>query len=162
MFDAGQFCEYILEPALKEVGLYSKGAEQLLLGTACAESKLGTYLHQINGPALGVFQVEPRTHEDLWENYINYRTKLKWTIQRMVPDGMWDKTKDRPCHHTLISDLKYAAVMARLVYRRSPMALPVEGQWNQSAAMWKSVYNTRLGAGTVLHFMDSLSHCKVI
>lgn len=162
MFDAGQFCEYVIEPALKHVGLYSKSAEQLLLGTACAESKLGTYLHQIKGPAMGVFQVEPLTHEDIWYNYINYRPELKRTIHRMVPDAMWDATYERPCHHMLIGDLKYAAVMARLVYRRSPMALPVEGQWGSAAQMWKSVYNTHLGAGTELHFMDSLACCKVI
>lgn len=162
MFDPDQFCQYVIEPALKEIGLYSKGAEQLLLGTCCAESKLGTYLHQVRGPALGVFQMEPNTHADIWENYLRYRPDLKETIRELVPLAMWDTEEDRVHHETLIYDLKYAAVMARLKYRRSPKAIPPVDDWNGFASIWKSVYNSQLGAGTHFHFMNALRSCKVL
>ena len=91
MFRADQFCEYVIQPALESIGMYSEPAEQLLLGTACAESNLGTYLHQVGGPALGVFQIEPATHTDIWENYLLYRGELRETVWNMVPDDGWEQ-----------------------------------------------------------------------
>lgn len=162
MFMADQFCEYIIKPALEDIGMYSKAAEQLLLGTACVESNLGTYLHQIKGPALGVFQIEPATHSDVWENYLRYRGDLREIIWDMVPDDGWEQEQGgNPDPSLLITDLRYAAVIARIIYRRSPMALPFENDWRSVAHVWKKVYNTHLGAGTVEKFMRSLVNCRV-
>ena len=147
-----------MEPSLKAVGLYSKPAEQLLLGTACVESNLGTYLHQIKGPALGVFQIEPATHMDIWKNYLKYRDSLRKVILGMLPKQDEQATPDSGL---LITDLRYSAVMARLVYRRSPIALQQENDWESAARVWKKVYNTDLGKGTVAKFARSLEICSV-
>jgi hypothetical protein len=49
----------------------------LLLGTALTESGDMHYLHQLgNGPALGVYQMEPTTHEDIYDNYLKYKKEL--------------------------------------------------------------------------------------
>jgi len=161
VFNSEQFCNYIIKPSLEKVNLYSAGAETLLLGTACAESRLGTYLHQVNGPALGVFQMEPATHKDIWENYLNYRSELKSVVSGLVPRRGWGGN-NIPNDSLLITDLEYACVMARLVYRRSPIALPEACEWRTASFVWKDVYNTHLGAGTVGHFMESLRDCSVI
>ena len=50
-------------------------AETLLLGTAKAESGL-IYLKQLKGPALGLYQNEPKTHKDTWDNYLKYKPEL--------------------------------------------------------------------------------------
>lgn len=162
MFNPEQFSEHVIEPALKQIGLYSKGAEQLLLGTCCVESHLGTYLHQINGPALGVFQMEPATHKDIWANYLRYRRDLRSTIKDFVPECMWDVEEKHPHHDLLIYDMRYAAMMARVKYRRSSLPIPPSDSWGQFATVWKQVYNTMHGAGTVFKFMESLVSCKVI
>lgn len=156
MFDAEQFKEYIIRPALKAVNLYSESAEQLLFGTACAESSLGTYVHQIEGPALGVFQMEPATHDDIWTNYLVYRQELEERINMIIPYRDWGF----PNSDLLITDLRYSAIMARLVYRRSPDPLPEKDDWEGHAAMWKRVYNTVLGAGTEDHFLTSIELCN--
>ena len=52
----------LIEKVLKEFGMYSESATNLLLGTAAQESRFGTYIKQINGPACGVFQIEPLTY----------------------------------------------------------------------------------------------------
>ena len=161
MFDPYQLCEYVIEPALKDINMYSKGAEQLLLGTACVESRLGTYIKQIRGPAMGIFQIEPNTHTDLWKHYIAYRSDLKLRLTNMVPKSQWRTDQRRPHHFALINSLSYSTAMARLVYRRHPDAMPQEDDWEGMAAFWKKAYNTYLGAGTEEKFMKSLEVCGV-
>ena len=66
----------VIRPALTKINLWSRSAEELILGTAIVESGL-TYLKQHgDGPALGLWQVEPATHEDLYTNFLNYRPEL--------------------------------------------------------------------------------------
>ena len=65
-FNCLQFRDLITR-VLKEVALYSPAAVNLLLGTAAQESGFGTYLRQVKGPALSVFQIEEATFLDLRE-----------------------------------------------------------------------------------------------
>lgn len=162
MVKADQLSKYVIRPALQAVGLHSLAAEQLLLGTAAAESKCGTYVHQVRGPALGIFQMEPATHDDIWDSYIRYRSELMFKLRALVPAASTGGVGRPPKSDLLITDLRYAAIMARLLYRRSPKPLPKADDWIGMADMWKAIYNTSLGAGTVEHFMGSLVVCGVV
>jgi hypothetical protein len=76
-----QFRSYVLRPTLERIGLHSNSAEILLLGTALTESGDMHYLRQLgNGPALGVYQMEPTTHEDIYDNYLKYKKELRREI----------------------------------------------------------------------------------
>ena len=84
-------------------------AERLVVGTLMTESG-GRHLDQITGPkdvtlgtAYGVFQIEPATHEDLWESWLRYRkpdaAKIRITVLRGIrsaPAG-W---RSIPSEHT--------------------------------------------------------------
>ena len=84
MLDADQFTRLIIRPALKIIGLDFRAAEELLLGTALQESRL-TYLHQLGGgPALGLFQMEPGTHDDIWTNYLWNRPEFGFYYKPIV------------------------------------------------------------------------------
>ena len=133
MIDKNQLREAITE-VLQEFGLYSPEAVDLLMGTAAVESKLGTYIRQIRGPALGIFQMEPASEQDLWNNF--RRTKIILGGNYYTPDSV-----------ALKYDLRYQIIMARIHYLRKPGAIPttLSGQANY----WKKHYNTYLGAGTV-------------
>jgi hypothetical protein len=61
MFNITQFRELLIRPVLDSLQMYSKDAEELLVFTCAAESNGGTYLHQVKGPALGIYQCEPST-----------------------------------------------------------------------------------------------------
>ena len=74
MFLHNQLRELIITPALSKLQLYSKDAEELLIFTCAVESDGGTYLKQIKGPALGIYQMEPRTYNDIWQNYMRNRS----------------------------------------------------------------------------------------
>lgn len=128
-FDREQF-EALIEDTLKEHKLYSPAAVQLLLGTAAQESDFGTYLRQIRGPALGVFQMEPATFRWMVEKY---GAKYGFTHR-----SAWD----------LVWDLKFAILLARLRYLAVPGRLPEAGDIQGLAAYWKKYYNTDLGRGT--------------
>ena len=72
MLDPSQFRTLIVVPAITDLELWSQAAENPLFGTALVESRL-THLRQLaGGPALGVFQMEPATHHDLWDNWLRY------------------------------------------------------------------------------------------
>ena len=117
-FEPGQFRECVIVRTLKDLGAYSKSADNLLFGTAAQESQLGRYLVQIKGPALGIFQMEPATHEDIWTNFLSYRPPLKELVLDLI--GM----ARQPFSDELITNLRYACIMARIHYLRVAAPLP--------------------------------------
>lgn len=138
--DKTQFKDLVIVPALQILRLDSQSARELLLGTALQESGL-KYLKQLNnGPALGLFQMEPATHDDIWKNFMRYQGELTSrmnTISRLqIPEVM-------------ITHLLYAAAMCRIHYYRVKEALPAAGDLEGQAKYWKKYYNTTQGAGTV-------------
>lgn len=120
--------------------LASESAIQLLLGTAAQESNFGTYLRQLGGgPAMGVFQMEPKTFRWLQDKYKKEYPKI--VNGRIVTDLEWD--------------LRLAILMARLRYRIVPAKLPYGYDVKGLAMYWKEHYNTPLGAGTVEQFVSN-------
>lgn len=133
----------IIIPTLEYLGLYSDAAVLLLLGTCAQESHLGTYVRQINGPALGIYQCEPNTHDDIWDNYLEYKTDLKEKVLAIAPRDV----------NNLINNLNYATAIARIHYLRVKAALPSAGNLNAIAAYYKKYYNTVAGKATESQFI---------
>ena len=80
---ASQIRSLVIRPALSKINLWSPSAEELVLGTAIVESGL-TYLRQWgDGPALGLWQVEPSTQNDLYTNFLNYRPELGSALMKL-------------------------------------------------------------------------------
>jgi len=148
MINLRQFREEIVLPVLLRLdvadpGQHSVAAEQLLLGTLVTESA-GKYLRQLGGgPAVSMFQIEPATARDVFENYLAYHDSLRATILAMIPKwpGYSDLTK------TLTMCPAFACAIARQCYRRDQAPLPAAGNADDMAAMWKKIYNTPRGAG---------------
>ena len=147
---ADQLLREVIKPTLEYLQVGSAGAEALLLGTAAHESLMGTYLVQERGPALGIYQMEPRTHEDLWNNWMiqPHRRGLAARIRRLVR-----AEEIRPNPRWMVNDLKYATALARAHYLRVPAPLPRAGDIEGLAAYWKKHYNTKEGAGTEAQFL---------
>jgi hypothetical protein len=139
--------QYVIKPALDVVGLGSKSAEILLTGTFLVESG-GVHLKQITAPTTGgqgFFQIEPTTHRDIkkWLNaYIN-KQLLDYILSACYISIL--PTDD----DVLVYNLRYATLMARLVYYRNPKPLPAENDAKAMAEYHKTVYNTRLGKADV-------------
>ena len=147
---SGQLTEYVIQPALAFLGMTSPAAEELLLGTACQESRCGHYLHQLGkGPAVGIFQMEPATYRDIRDNWIQHRPVIKARIVTRWGDA----DGNLPPPERMITDLQFAAVMCRLHYRRVPAPLPAAGDINAHAGYWKRFYNTIHGRGTEAEYL---------
>ena len=145
MIDPIQLLIHIIRPVLKHLELWSVGAERLVLGTACQESECGRWLVQINGPALGAWQMEPATHDDIVNNYLAFRPELKSRVGYWAAQGFTAPQ--------LAWNLGYGEAMCRLRYRRIPRAIPdtLQGQ----AEYYKINYNTPLGAGTAQQYVSN-------
>ena len=148
MIDIKQFQDLIIDPALEEIGMYSLAASELVLGTGIQESHL-TYLVQLDGDdqpyddAIGLFQMESATFLDLWQNWLRHRVPLAHTVRKMCGSGREDPTPE-----VMVYNLRFAAAMCRLHYRRVREGLPAAGDVQGQARYWKKYYNTRFGAGT--------------
>ena len=134
-YHRGQF-EDLIKRTLAAANLPRKqSAIDQLLGTAAQESAFGTYLKQVNGPALGVFQMEPAT----------FYTVKAWAEKRfpLVLEGRYATE--------LEYDLSIAILSARLNYLSKPDSIPesLQGQ----AAYWKKYWNTYLGKGTIEQYV---------
>lgn len=143
--DVGQFREMVVRPVLQDLWSYTRAAEELLVGTALVESDL-RYLRQLNGgPALGVYQMEPATHNDIVRNFLRYREPLRQGVLRWSA-GVFEVSQ-------LAWNLAYATAMARVHYIRVREELPLHDDVPALAAYWKQWYNTRLGSGTIEDFI---------
>jgi len=151
VIDVGQFREYIIDPVLEEMSMYSVAASELLLGTAIQESRL-TYLVQLGGgPALGVFQMEPATFKDIWINYLAFRPSISKSVQSIAGVG----AAEHATAEQMVWHLAFAAAMCRVHYRRVPEAMPPAGDYPAQAEYWKEYYNTPLGAGTAEEYIEN-------
>lgn len=133
----------VIRPTLKHLGLYSPAAENLVLGTALVESK-AEYLRQIKGPALGLWQIEPATWQDLHENFLRFRTDLRARLDELSTTA---KMTEGPLE--MVGNLYYGCAVCRLIYRRAPEPLPDADDAEGMASYWKRFYNSSLGSGTV-------------
>lgn len=141
----------VIRPALKKlaplVGV-SRAAEQLLLGTYAHESEGGRWLYQQGGgPALGIYQMEPATHDDLLHRWIEPSRRRLAVLYAAVGTPYRGER--------LLYDLRYATVFARLHYLRVPAPLPAADDWPALAAYWKAHYNTSKGRGQPAQFLSA-------
>ena len=128
----------IVEPALAVIGLMSTTALNLASGTAVAESGL-IYLKQIGtGPALGLWQMEPATEQDIWTNFLSYQHDLAQRVKSLLWPGATTPQ--------LVGNLPYAAAMCRIKYLRAPDELPGAKDAAALAAYHKKIYNSAQGA----------------
>lgn len=139
MLDCSQFRSLIIEPVLSKLQLYSKNAEELLVFTCATESLGGTLIHQIKGPALGIFQMEPNTYTDVWVNFIRNRNQLATLM------AMHFGCNKIPDVSRMIYDLHFAAAMARIFYARIMDALPDASNVDAIWDYYKKYYNTEAG-----------------
>lgn len=145
--DAEHLSTYVIRPILLQLELYSLAAERLLLGTAAQESQLGRYLRQIRGPALGIYQMEPDTHNDVHRSFLRFNSRLRRAVMSFASGGSGE-----PAPNQLVWNLAYATAMSRVYYLRIQEPLPKADDIDAMARYWKKYYNTVAGKGTEEEF----------
>ncbi|MFT9361310.1 hypothetical protein [Acetobacter okinawensis] len=139
--DLAQFKALVVRPVLAQPGLGGSAALNLLTGTALVESGLVWLRQNGGGPALGLWQMEPATHDDCWQNFLDFRPMRAAPVRRLAGGACGVGSAD-----LLVGNLAYACAMARVVYLRAPCGLPAPAESAGLSAYHKKYYNTALGA----------------
>ena len=162
-----QLLELIITPTHKYMGgnYQSDSADLLSLCTAAIESDCGYYIKQVNGPALGIWQMEPATHLDIWSNCdalkavngVRFKSHIRVLMIKKSPLNFDENITLSPV---------YACAMARLKYSMTPRSLPkVTGNRKTDEQSfydyYKRVYNTELGKSTFAKWQVKIEKHKV-
>ena len=140
----------IEEYALYRIDAYSDDALALVVRTGMAESGYRALKGYGEGnPAIGFFQIEPATMNDMIDNYIKYRSRYKVDL---ISLGM---NFEKDTIISVMSNIAVQAALCRIHYRRDKHSIPSWDDLEGQAKYWKRVYNTNLGRGTTEHFIKA-------
>lgn len=136
-----QFLDEVIIPVLIDLGMNSKSAQVLMLGTAMCESNL-TFFNQIGGPAQSFYGIEPETYEDIRNRYLARRKDIackleKWTLPALSELDQLD------------GNMYLSTAFARVKYWMDPHSLPPAEDALGLYSVYKRVYNTHLGASEI-------------
>jgi len=138
----------LITRVLKEIPHgYSEDAVELLMMIAAHESRLGTYIKQVGGPALGIFQIEPATHGDVFDNgdsCIHNASLLGYDLE---------------CSEMLEYDLRYQILMAR--QKLFMISEPIPSGLIARARYCKYYWNTAHGKARETDYLDAYLDCCV-
>lgn len=116
------------------------------MGTCALESDGGSFLVEENGPALGIFQMEPKTHDDLWRTFLPVNPKLTHDMIQICRMAI------KPTADMMVYHLFYATAMARVFYAR--IKEPIPTNLESQAAYYKEHWNTKAGKSTIQEYID--------
>ncbi len=124
------FREEIVAPTIHDLGMWSREAEDLLVGIAAHESGGFRHLRQSpRGPAVSPYQLEPWVAADVVVRYLDTRPDLRarlesaaWPLRSSSVD--WANLDLRDLRLKLICDLRFATAVARLRLWMIPEPLP--------------------------------------
>ena len=151
-----QVKELIVTPVLNKLSFScTPESVELMLMTMGHESLGGEFIEQVGGgPALGVYQMEVNTYEDIWDNYLRYNGPLAQDVYSVL-----GHTNAKS--YMMVGNLYFATVMARMHYRRVREAIPAredfgtENTWLRALASYAKIYyNTYLGKATPQEYLD--------
>ena len=159
MINPAQFRSEIVRPALKAADMWSEAAENLVLGTAVQESILAWVKQRGAGPALGFYQMEPATADDICRRYLSTRSELavrlaKATWPHCRTPTAYSHLDAKDIARLLVEDLRFATIMCRLRYWMMPAPLPAASDVDSLAQYWKKYYNTVLGSGKAVEWAE--------
>ncbi|MCW8196484.1 hypothetical protein F6455_16945 [Proteobacteria bacterium 005FR1] len=120
---AEELRSFVIKPTLEYLGEHGErahAAENLLLGTAAQESQLGFHLRLKRTRGLGIYQITPQIHINIWDRYLIDYPDLASSIRGLASQHEF---LAHP-HAELATNLSYATAIAWMVYRRTNRTLP--------------------------------------
>ena len=124
--------QLVIRPTLKHLRSWSPGMENLLLGTAAQESQLGFHLKQGRRHGLGIYQIQPHTHREIWDEYLIDFPALASKVRGLASQRDF---LDHP-HSELATNLRYATAIAWLIYRAAHVYKVDETHVANMARLW--------------------------
>jgi len=123
------------------LNLNSPEAIDWLISVCAHESHMGKYRKQMNGPAIGIYQQEPRTIVDIQRHVLSLpKYELLKKYIQSIPGTIQD------------NDFK-STLFARAQMLRFSEPFPSVGDRQGQAELWKLRWNTEAGRGTIDKFL---------
>lgn len=169
-------CKILIKKILKEFGLYSKDASELILMTIIHESsnfkyrrQLKTYTETFSDESdvggFGLGQIELNTHASTYEHQLRYKKERLKKIIKYFNLKDYDNVIDYINNKEYKNNKKllqyndeYNILFIRLRYIPFPEKIPsdIEGK----AKYWKKYYNTSIGKGKIEDFIYNYKKSK--
>ena len=153
-----QLLDFIISPSLSYMGgnYDTKSARMLLLATAAIESNCGDKIKQDGGPARGIWQMEPKTLHDIYDecDAINHTG----APQLLKLDSVDIFCISQDLEISLMLAPVFACMMARHKYAMDDKRLPEYSDMRAIYDYYKRVYNTPGGASTWIKFVEAWKH----
>lgn len=127
----------VVRPTLKQLRAWSPGMEALLLGTAAQESELGFHLKTGHRHGMGIFQILPSTHRQIWDKYLINFPALASKVRGLASQRDF---LQHP-HAELATNLRYATAIAWLVYRAAGVETVESENLPKMARLWKKHFH---------------------
>lgn len=136
---SGEFVTLVIRPTLKKLGIYTDSFEQLLIGTAAAETGIGLHLAQPGHEGLGVYLITPTQHRQVWDNYLAFHPELASLIRGCASQQLFLEHPDQE----LAFNLQYATAIAAAIYLQAMGEPPQLLNSTQLANLWQRYYRDR-------------------
>lgn len=128
---------FVVRPTLKQLRAWSPGMEALLLGTAAQESELGFHLKTGHRHGMGIFQILPSTHRQIWDKYLINFPALASKVRGLASQRDF---LQHP-HAELATNLRYATAIAWLIYRAAGVDSVDMENLPKMAKLWKKHFH---------------------
>ncbi len=137
---ASDLKQYVIQPTLEYLGMYSSAAEKLLLGTAAQESGFDPFCQtdpdsRKNCPdGLGIYQISSEEHRRIWDNYLAFRPDLASLVRGLASQHLFLQAPDQE----LRNNLAYSTAIAWIIYLESEDPLPAADDADGLGHYWQS------------------------
>ncbi|GAA5316156.1 MAG: hypothetical protein AseanaTS_13610 [Candidatus Pelagadaptatus aseana] len=128
---------YVVAPCLEHLGEWSKAAENLLLGTAALESSMGFHLHNHGQRGVGLFQILPERHTEIWDHFLIGDADMASKVRGLASQREF---LVHP-HAELATNLSYATAIAWMIYKYNRITLPDASDTEGLAKAWIKGYH---------------------
>ncbi len=129
----------VIRPTLEYLGEFSLAAQTLLMATAAMESELGFHLKSEQNKGLGVYQISPRSHQYLWDQYLAKDPDMASKVRGLASQHEF---LTQP-HNELATNLRYATAIAWMMYKRKGKPLPDAQDIPGMARFWRRHFHSR-------------------
>lgn len=134
-----ELVQYVIRPTLEYLGDYSESAATLLAATAAIESDLGFHLKKQKSNGLGVYRINPRCHQLVWDRYLAKDPDLASKVRGLASQHEFLANP----HLELTTNLRYATAIAWMIYRRTGKALPAADDIQGLGKYWRRHFHSR-------------------
>lgn len=152
MAPPGLLRETVIRPTLSYLGIASRAAENLLLGTLLANASLPAHKQPQGG--IGPYGISTQLHTRIWDDYLAGNADQASLIRGLASQRCFLHNP----HAELGYNFAYATAIAWLIYHQQLIELEDDMDIDELAQLWQSLYPHR-GALTT-DFMASWNRAR--